>query len=119
ALTNALLRDLNTALVAEEMRRGTHSIYVDYVDYDEIAHHAGLSRPESLAALDGLDRVLGNLETLAKGAPRRYHLVVLSDHGQSQGRSFEDRFGMSLGALCTELMAQEVSTIDGSVEGWG
>ena len=119
ALTNALLRDLNTALVAEEMRRGTLSIYVDYVDYDEIAHHAGLSRPESLAALDGLDRVLGNLETLAALAPRRYHLVVVSDHGQSQGRSFEDRFGMSLGQLCTDLMAQQVSTIDGSVEGWG
>jgi hypothetical protein len=55
AVTNALLRDLNTALVAEEMRRGTRSIYVDYVDYDEIAHHAGMfgrvaGRP------DGLDR---------------------------------------------------------------
>jgi uncharacterized membrane protein YvlD (DUF360 family) len=119
ALTNALLRDLNTALVAEEMRRGTRSIYVDYVDYDEIAHHAGLSRPESLAALDGLDRVLGNLETLAEGAPRRYHLVVLSDHGQSQGRSFEDRYGLSLGELCTDLMAQQVTNIDGTIEGWG
>ncbi|NUR08645.1 MAG: phage holin family protein, partial [Nocardioidaceae bacterium] len=53
ALTNALLRDLNTALVAEEMRRGTRAIYVDYVDYDEIAHHAGLSRPGALSALDG------------------------------------------------------------------
>ena len=39
--------------------RGTKSIYVDYVDYDEIAHHAGMFRPESLAALDGLDRTLG------------------------------------------------------------
>ena len=61
AVTNGLLRDLNTALVAEEMRRGTKSIYVDYVDYDEIAHHAGMFRPESLAALDGLDRTLGSL----------------------------------------------------------
>ena len=26
------------------------SIYVDYVDYDEVAHHAGVFRPESLAA---------------------------------------------------------------------
>jgi uncharacterized membrane protein YvlD (DUF360 family) len=119
ALTNALLRDLNTALVAEEMRRGTRAIYVDYVDYDEIAHHAGLFRPESLAALDGLDRVLRSLETLAEVAPRPYRLVVLSDHGQSQGQPFEDRYGLSLGDLCTQLMAQEVSTIADSVEGWG
>jgi uncharacterized membrane protein YvlD (DUF360 family) len=119
AVTNALLRDLNTALVAEEMRRGTRSIYVDYVDYDEIAHHAGMYRPESLAALDGLDQVLATLERLAAGAPRRYRIVVLSDHGQSQGRPFRDRFGQDLGELCQDLMAHEVRTLDAPVEGWG
>ena len=67
------------------MRKGTKSIYVDYVDYDEIAHHAGMFRPESLAALDGLDRVLGTLSGWRRAA-RRYHIVVLSDHGQSQGQ---------------------------------
>jgi uncharacterized membrane protein YvlD (DUF360 family) len=119
AVTNALLRDLNTALVAEEMRRGTKVIYVDYVDYDEIAHHAGLSRPESLAALDGVDTVLGALERLASMAPRPYHLVVLSDHGQSQGRSFRDRYDVTLGDLCKDLMDQPVLEVDESVEGWG
>ena len=69
AATNVLQRDLNTAVIAEEMRKGTRCIYVDYVDYDEIAHHAGMFRPESLAALDGLDRVLATLEQLA--CPRR------------------------------------------------
>jgi uncharacterized membrane protein YvlD (DUF360 family) len=119
AVTNALLRDLNTALVAEEMRRGTRSIYVDYVDYDEIAHHAGLFRPESLAALDGLDRVLASLEALAATAPRRYRIVVLSDHGQSQGTPFADRYGQDLGALCQSLMSEPVQTIDEPVEGLG
>ena len=58
AFSNGLLRDLNTAIVAEEMMRGIRSIYVDYVDYDEVAHHAGATRIESLAALAGLDQVL-------------------------------------------------------------
>ena len=76
AFSNGLLRDLNTAVVAEEMMRGTRSIYVDYVDYDEIAHHAGATRIESLAALGGLDQVLSLLETVAAGGapplpPRR------------------------------------------------
>jgi hypothetical protein len=119
AVTNALLRDLNTALVAEEMRRGTRVIYVDYVDYDEIAHHAGMFRPESLAALDGLDRTLGSLAVLAERAPRRYRLVGLSDHGQSQGASFADRFGQALGDLCSGLMDERVSNVDASVEGLG
>ncbi|MDZ4353385.1 MAG: phage holin family protein [Arthrobacter sp.] len=119
AVTNSLLRDLNTALVAEELRRGTKCIYVDYVDYDEIAHHAGVFRPESLAALDGLDRTLGSLARLAGSAPRRYRLVVLSDHGQSQGTPFADRYGQTLGDLCAELMQDHVQTVDASVEGLG
>ncbi|HEX9088287.1 MAG TPA: alkaline phosphatase family protein [Arthrobacter sp.] len=119
AVTNSLLRDLNTVLVAEELRRGTKSIYVDYVDYDEIAHHAGVFRPESLAALDGLDRTLGSLAQLAASAPRRYRLIVLSDHGQSQGAPFADRYGQTLGDLCAELMHEQVQAVDALVEGLG
>jgi hypothetical protein len=119
AASNVLQRDLNTAIVAEEMRKGTKCIYVDYVDYDEIAHHAGVFRPESLAALEGLDRVLGTLERLAAHAARRYHIVVLSDHGQSQGQTFRDRFGTDLGELCTRLMEEEVVSLDAPVEEWG
>ena len=119
AVTNALLRDLNTAVVAEEMRRGTRSIYVDYVDYDEIAHHAGMFRPESLAALDGLDRTVAALARLAEAAPRRYHLVMLSDHGQSQGTTFADRYGQTLGDLGAGLMQERVQSVDASVEGLG
>ena len=119
AATNVLQRDLNTAVIADEMRKGTKSIYADYVDYDEIAHHAGMFRPESLAALDGLDRVLATLERLAAHAPRRYHIVVLSDHGQSQGQTFRDRFGADLGELCTQLMNQEVNSLAAPVETWG
>jgi uncharacterized membrane protein YvlD (DUF360 family) len=119
AATNVLQRDLNTAVIAEEMRKGTRSIYVDYVDYDEIAHHAGMFRPESLAALDGLDRVLGTLERLAGHAARHYHIVVLSDHGQSQGQTFRDRFGTDLGNVCTQLMEEEVASLDAPVEEWG
>ena len=119
AATNVLQRDLNTAVIAEEMRKGTRSIYVDYVDYDEIAHHAGMFRPESLAALDGLDRVLGTLERVAEHAARRYHIVVLSDHGQSQGQTFQDRFGADLGEVCTQLMQEEVASLDAPVEEWG
>jgi len=119
AVTNGVLRDLNTVLVAREMQRGTRAIYVDYVDYDEIAHHAGLSRPESLASLDGLDRVLGSLEQLRTRAAREYRIVVLSDHGQSQGRCFADRYGQALADVCAGLMAEDVTSVDTPVEGIG
>ena len=119
AVTNALLRDLNTSLVAEELRRGTRSIYVDYVDYDEIAHHAGMFRPESLAALDGLDRTVAAIARLAEAAPRRYRLIMLSDHGQSQGTTFADCCGQTLADLVAGLMQEEVQSVDAAVEGLG
>jgi hypothetical protein len=106
-------------VIAEELAKGTRSIYVDYVDYDEIAHHAGIFRPESLASLDGLDRVLATLQRLAEKAPRRYHIVVLSDHGQSQGEPFASAYGIDLGTLCSQLMAEKVDTVQADVEGWG
>jgi uncharacterized membrane protein YvlD (DUF360 family) len=119
AVTNVVLRDLNTALVAEEMIRGTRVVYVDYVDYDEVAHHAGALRPESLASLDRLDHVLACLESVAAAAPRPYRLVILSDHGQSQGAIFADRYGTDLAVVCSQLTAAQVEAVEQSVEGWG
>jgi uncharacterized membrane protein YvlD (DUF360 family) len=119
AFSNGLLRDLNTTLVAEELMRGARSIYVDYVDYDEIAHHAGGTRIESLAALASLDQVLATLERLARAAPRRYHFVVLSDHGQAQGEPFASRYGTDLSGLCQSLTRSETAGVEESVEGWG
>ena len=119
AVTNGALRDLNTILVAQHMLRGTRSIYVDYVDYDEIAHHAGVLRPESLEALEAVDAVLHQLELVATAAPRRYRFVILSDHGQAQGAIFADRYGEDLAALVARLADSEVAASDDSVEGWG
>jgi len=119
AFSNGLLRDLNTTVVAEEMMLGTRSIYVDYVDYDEIGHHAGATRIESLAALTALDRVLAVLEKVAERAPRRYHFVLLSDHGQSQGEPFASRFGTDLSDLCRSLTASRTAGVESSIEGWG
>jgi len=98
-----VLRDLNTTPVADAMLRGRRAIYVDYVDYDAVAHHAGLLQPESLSALEGIDVVLAQLEKVAAVAPRRYHIVVLSDHGQSQGEIFADRYGEELATLVARL----------------
>ena len=119
SVTNGALRDLNTILVAQHMLRGTRSIYVDYVDYDEIAHHAGILRPESLEALESLDGVLHQLEQVASAAPRKYRFVILSDHGQSQGQIFADRYGEDLAGLVARLARSDVAASDDSVEGWG
>jgi hypothetical protein len=70
AATNVALRSLATSLVMEEMYRGTPVIYVDYTDYDEIAHHSGPERAETLDALDGVDATVASLFKAADDAPR-------------------------------------------------
>ena len=104
-----LLRDVNVSLVAEQMARGVPAIYCDLVDYDEVAHHAGPARPESMRQLEALDRALGVLERLAPEAARRYHLVVLSDHGQSQGATFRQRWGATLDEVVQRFCAPDVA----------
>ncbi|HEY0217289.1 MAG TPA: alkaline phosphatase family protein [Cellulomonas sp.] len=104
-VTNVLLRDLATSLVAEQLVRGTPTVFVDLVDYDEIAHHAGPTRPESLRALEGLDRVLDTLERVVEVAPRDYRIVVLSDHGQTLGATFEQVGGQALVDVVRALMS--------------
>ncbi len=102
-LTTVVLRDLNVAVVAEQLTRGAPVVYVDFVDYDEVAHHAGPSRPESMRTLENMDRVLGVLEQLAHEVGRRYEIVVVSDHGQAQGSTYLQLTGRTLRDTVAEL----------------
>jgi hypothetical protein len=121
AITNVLLRDLNVSLVTDELVRGTPVIYCDFVDYDEVAHHAGPTRPESLQTLEGLDRVLGALQRIIDILPHSYEIVVLSDHGQSQGSTFLQRYGRTLTEVVDDLVdgTKEPVAAVGKSEGWG
>jgi predicted AlkP superfamily pyrophosphatase or phosphodiesterase/uncharacterized membrane protein YvlD (DUF360 family) len=89
AATNVLMRDLQTTIVIQNMMKGVNSLYVDYLDYDEVAHHAGMARPESLASLTGLDWVVGIIDKARSYAERDYEIILVSDHGQSQGPTFK------------------------------
>jgi uncharacterized membrane protein YvlD (DUF360 family) len=109
AATNVVMRDLNLALVTEQMLRGTPVIYVDFLDYDEIAHHSGPERIEAIHSLEGVDRALGRLEKLIESCPRPYRIVIVSDHGQSQGATFRQRYGQTIEEWLRERMAAPVA----------
>jgi uncharacterized membrane protein YvlD (DUF360 family) len=104
AASNVLLRDMNVSLIIEEMYRGANVIYADFTDYDEIAHHSGPERVEALQALDGIDAAFATIAKAAEDVPRPYRFVVLSDHGQSLGSTFKQRYGESLSDLVRRLM---------------
>jgi uncharacterized membrane protein YvlD (DUF360 family) len=92
-------RDLQVSAVIGDLYAGRPVGYTTFLAYDEVAHHSGVERADTLAVLRRLDRQIARIERAAADAPRRYELVVLADHGQSQGATFLDRYGVSLGDL--------------------
>jgi uncharacterized membrane protein YvlD (DUF360 family) len=115
-----VMRDLNVALLMADIVEGVPVSYATFVGYDEVAHHSGIRAPDALAVLKRLDRQLERLERAVAQSPRPYHLVVLSDHGQTQGAPFRQRYGETLeqvvrGAL-TEGEVRAPAAVD---EAWG
>ena len=79
-----MVRDLIAFGVLTDMMRGRPAVYATFSSYDEVAHHSGLERGDTLEALRKLDKQFGRIEKAARYAPRPYKLVVLSDHGQTR-----------------------------------
>ncbi|HET8873848.1 MAG TPA: alkaline phosphatase family protein, partial [Gaiellaceae bacterium] len=82
-----------------DMMRGRPAVYATFSSYDEVAHHSGLERADTLEALRKLDQQFGRIERARRYAPRPYAIVVLSDHGQTQGATFKQRNGYGLDDL--------------------
>ena len=56
-----------------------------------------------------VDRQIARIVKAAQAAPRPYRFVVLSDHGQSQGMTFLDRYGITLEDLVVRSAAATTS----------
>jgi uncharacterized membrane protein YvlD (DUF360 family) len=120
AVTVVILRDIAVQTVIADAYAGRPVVYSTFVGYDEVAHHSGIERYDTLDVLRGIDRAFGRIAHAAETANRPYHVVVLSDHGQSQGMTFLARYGISLEQLVHE--ACEAAVMEnpfGSDEAWG
>jgi uncharacterized membrane protein YvlD (DUF360 family) len=94
-----VVRDLIVYGVLTDMMRGRPAVYATFSSYDEVAHHSGLERADTLEALRKLDQQFGRIDRARRYAPRPYVIVVLSDHGQTQGPTFKQRNGYGLDDL--------------------
>ena len=113
AVLCVVVRDLIVFGVLTDMMRGRPAVYATFSSYDEVAHHSGLERADTLEALRKLDQQFGRIERARRFAPRPYKIVVLSDHGQTQGMTFKQRNGYGLDDLVQRSLAQR-----DRVRGW-
>jgi uncharacterized membrane protein YvlD (DUF360 family) len=94
-----IIRDLIVYGVLTDMMAGRPAVYATFSSYDEVAHHSGLMRADTLEALRKLDKQFARIARARRFAPRPYEIVVLSDHGQTQGATFKQRNGYGLDEL--------------------
>ena len=112
-----VVRDLTVYAVLTDVMIGRPAIYATFASYDEVAHHSGLERPDTLEALRKLDEQFGRIERALRYAPRPYSVVVLSDHGQTQGATFKQRNGFGLDDLVRDSVeAESVHAVAGEDE---
>jgi hypothetical protein len=112
-----VVRDLIVYGVLTDMLKGRPAIYATFSSYDEVAHHSGLERADTLEALRKLDQQFGRIDRARRYSPRPYEIVVLSDHGQTQGATFKQRNGYGLEDLVERsLTSGEVSGFSGGDE---
>ena len=90
-----IMRDMSAELAILDMMRGAPSIYMLYLGYDEVAHHSGPWTSDAFGDLKHLDKTFARLKQVVETkAKRPYDFVILSDHGQSFGATFKQRYGL-------------------------
>ena len=107
--TNVFMREINTSTLIGDMMVGDIDVaYSTYLGYDEIAHHSGVRDDDAWFALKGMDRQIKRLIECNKYSPRDYEFVIQSDHGQTNGATFKQRYGESFEEFVKSLLPQDM-----------
>ncbi|BCR05892.1 hypothetical protein DESUT3_29610 [Desulfuromonas versatilis] len=106
-ICNVILRELQTFGVIADIYAGVPVIYTTYSGYDELAHHFGPASRPALKNLKYTDKRIGEVMRMLRHAPGAdYELVLLSDHGQTPGFPFHNKFGATLGEAVSAFLRE-------------
>ena len=112
---NVLLREIATeTLIASIFKGEINSAYASYVGYDEVAHHSGVRDDDVWNVLKQIDLQFKRLEKAEKNSERNYEIVILSDHGQGNGETFKQRYGITLANYVRRLLPEDMKIYDKS-----
>ncbi len=106
---NVVLREVTTDVLTSEILAGNiDTAYATYMGYDEIAHHSGVEDDDVWGALKRIDVQFAKITSAIEMSDRDYKIVVLSDHGQSKGATFKQRYGITLGNYVRKLLPDDL-----------
>ena len=108
--TNVAMREATTYTLIGDIFAGNYNaIYATYMGYDEIAHHSGVEDYDAFYALRQIDKQFKRIEKAIEKSSRDYKIIVLSDHGQSNGITFKQKYEKSLNDLVGEMLPDNIS----------
>ena len=106
---NVVLREVTIDVLTSEILTGDiDTAYATFMGYDEIAHHSGVQDNDVWGALKRIDMQFPKIISAIEMSDRDYKLVILSDHGQSNGATFKQRYGISLGNYVRRLLPDDL-----------
>ena len=106
---NVVLREATTEILTSEiLTANIDTAYATYMGYDEIAHHSGVQDNDVWGVLKQIDIQINRLQSAIDMSERDYKLVILSDHGQSNGATFKQRYGITLGNYVRRLLPDDL-----------
>ena len=109
AATNVFMREINTSTLIGDMMIGDIDVaYSTYLGYDEIAHHSGVRDSDAWIALKAMDKQIKHLTDANKYCPRNYQFVIQSDHGQTNGATFTQRYGKTFEDFVKSLLPEDM-----------
>lgn len=110
AATNVFMREINTSTLIGDMMVGDVDVaYSTYLGYDEIAHHSGVRDSDAWIALRQMDQQIKHLTDANKYCHRDYQFVIQSDHGQTNGATFTQRYGQTFEDFVKTLLPEDMS----------
>ncbi len=106
---NVALREVTADVLTSEILAGNiDTAYATFMGYDEIAHHSGVQDDDVWGALKNIDHQFAKITSAIEMSDRDYKLVILSDHGQSNGATFKQRYGITLGNYVRRLLPDDL-----------
>ncbi len=108
-LTNVIINEVNTQTIIGDMLTGeTDVVYATYLAYDEIAHHSGVRDDDSFGVLTSLDTEIKRISMAKNYAKRDYKIIIQSDHGQTNGATFKQRYNETFEEYVRKLLPSDM-----------
>jgi endonuclease/exonuclease/phosphatase family metal-dependent hydrolase len=108
---SGFLREFITVATEIDLTRGLPVVQLNYLGYDEQAHHRGPGSRYAHWTLQGIDEAIARVWNAAHDSPRRdYQVWIYGDHGQEATKPYSKVTGRTVQEAVSEVFSNTPAT---------